>query len=322
MLICSSGLRPPGSVGEEAVVRLAIGAGCDAVLIGEGCTLASAATLVTRVLHGGLRVAGVAGPLGADGGAERGRRRLPRLGAPDRDERSAAIELAAHAFALAGSVGAPLVVMHMGPLPLAVRPGELQRFFRRRELDEGSDGEAALLAALGERRATVAAALDACRWSLDALVREGERRNVLLALELAAGPWGVPSPREGLELAADYDRARLGLVLDPARLSVMRRLGLAISTARHAALRKAAALLAANEAVGLDPGYLPGLGERDDDLATRAGVAAETPVLLVGHPDATDLEVIAAAEGARLAAAESESGPRPFIGPIAPGRSS
>ena len=301
-------------------MRLAARAGCDGVLIGEGCTLASAATLVTSVLHAGLRVAGVAGPLGEDGGATRGRRRLPRLGAPDRDERSAAIELTAHALALAGSVGAPLAMVHMGPLPLAVRRAELQRFFRRRELDEGSDGEAALLAALGERRATVGAALDACRWSLDALVREGEQRNLRLALELSAGPWGVPSPREGLELAAGYDGARLGLVLDPARLSVMRRLGLAISTVRHASLRKAAALIAANEAVGLDPGYLPGLGERDDDLATRAGVAAETPVLLVGHPDATDEEVIAAAEGARLSASQSDAGPRPFYGPVAPGR--
>src|SRR5207237_284784 len=152
--------------------------------------------------------------------------------------------------------------------------------FRRRELDDGADGEASLTSALGERRATVGPSLDACRWSLDALVREAERRNLRLALELAATPWGVPSPREALDLLMDYDGARLGVILDPARLSVMRRLGLAISPERHAALRAAAALVAANEAVGLDAGYLPGLGERDDDLAMRHGVPAETPVAL------------------------------------------
>jgi sugar phosphate isomerase/epimerase len=299
MLICSSGLRPPATVGDEPLVRLAAEAGCDGVLIGEGCTLASATPLVTRVLHTGLLVAGVAGPLGEDGSAARGRRRLPRLSAADRDERDAAIELATRGMALAGSVGAPLATLHMGPMRLAARAGELQRFFQRRELADGGDGEAILMAALGERRANVGESLDACRWALDRLVREGERRALRLALELAATPWGLPSPREGLELLAGYDGARLGLVLDPARLSVMRRLGLAISPERHAALRAAAFLIADNEAVGLDPGYLPGLGERDQELATRAGVPAETPVMLVGHPDATDEEVIAAARAAR-----------------------
>jgi hypothetical protein len=315
MLVCSSGLRPPATVGEEALPRLAALAGCDAVLVGEGCTLPLAAKLVTRVLHAGLRVAGIAGPLADRAGATDGRRRLPRLAAPDRDERSAAIELAARALALAGSVGAPLAALQLGSLRLAARTAELHRHFRRRELDDGADGEATLTSALDERRATVGASLDACRWSLDALVREAERNNLRLALELAATPWGVPSPREAMDLLSGYDGARVGLVLDPARLSVMRRLGLAISTGRHAALRAAAALVIANEAVGLDAGYLPGLGERDDDLGIRAGVPAETPVVLVGHADATDAEVIAAAEGERRSPAESEAA-RPFYGPL------
>ena len=122
-------------------------------------------------------------------------------------------------------------------------------------------------------------------------MREAERRQLRLALSLSATPWGIPSPREGLELAGEYDSARLGLVLDPARLSVMRRLGLAISGERLAALRAAAALVVENEAVGIDAGYLPGLGERDDDLAARAGVGADTPSVLVGRPDSTDAEV-------------------------------
>ncbi len=227
MLLCSSGLRPPTSVGDEALVRLAASAACDGILIGDGCTL--------------------------------------------------------------------LALVRMGNLPLAARAADLGRFFRRREMDEDSDGEACLMAALGERRATVGAALDACRWSLDALVREAERRNLKLALELAATPWGLPSPREGLDLVAGYDGRRLGVLLDPARLGVMRRLGLTLSRERHATLRSATFLVADNEAVGLDVGYLPGLGEREDDLADRTGVPAEAAVVIMGHADATDEEVIAAA---------------------------
>ncbi len=292
MLLCATGLRPPATVGEDAIVRLASEVGCGGVAIGDGCTLPVAASLVRRVLHAGLRVGAIAAPLAERPPAPR--KRLPRLCAADRDERAAAIELASRACALAGSVGASLVVLDMGTLSLAVRWADLSRHFRRRTLLEGEPGEAALMAAMGERRATVGIVLDGCRWSLDALVREAERRQLRLALSLAGTPWGVPSPREGLELAAGYDRARLGLVLDPARLSVLRHLGLAISDERLAVLRAAAALVVENEAVGVEAGYLPGLGERDDDLASRDGIPPETPAVLTGRPDSTDAEVVVA----------------------------
>jgi Xylose isomerase-like TIM barrel len=294
MLVCSSHLRPPSSVGEQPLLRLASDVGCTGIFVAEGCSLPAAARLVTEALRAGLTVAALAAPL-ADGSAATARKRLPRLASVERDERAAATDLALRAMALAGSVGAPVISLRVGTLPLAARPAELARLFRRREIDEGDPGEACLMAALGERRVSIAAALDACRWSLDVLAREAERRNSRLALELSATPWGLPSPREGLDLLDGYDGARLGVVLDPARLSVMRRLGLAISSQRLSALRAAAALVIENEAVGLDPGYLPGLGERQDDLAVRAGVPAETPLVLVGPPDSTDEEIAAAA---------------------------
>ena len=280
-------------------MRLASEAACTGILVGEGCTLPSASRLVERALHAGLSIVALAAPLGdAPASPALARKRLPRLAATERDERAAATDLALRALALAGSVGTSVVTLRMGPLLLAARPAELAMFFRRRELDEGDDGEACLMAAIDERRASIGATLDACRWSLDRLVREGEQRNLRLALELSATPWSVPSPREGLELLAGYEGARLGCVLDPAKLSVMRRLGLTISAPRLAALRASALLVADNEAVGLDTGYLPGLGERDDDVAVRDGVPAETPVVLVGHPGSTDAEVMAAARAA------------------------
>src|SRR5437868_2632553 len=118
MLLCATGLRPPASVGEEAVVRLASEIGCAGVAIGEGCTLPIAASLVPRAMHAGLRVDAIAAPLPERAPAPR--KRLPRLCSGDRDERAAAIELVSRVCALAGSVGASLVVLEMGTLPLAV----------------------------------------------------------------------------------------------------------------------------------------------------------------------------------------------------------
>jgi hypothetical protein len=303
MILCASALRPPSSVGDAPLLRLTGDVGCDGILVGDGCTLASATPLATAALRAGLAVGAVAAPL-ADAPTP-SHKRLPRLAALERDEREAATELAARAFAFAGSLGTAVAVLDMGGLALAARPAEIARFFRRRELDDGEDGAPRLAAALAERRAKAPAILDACRWSLDAVVREAERRGVRLALELAATPWGVPSPREGLELLAGYDGASLGVVLDPGRLSVMRRLGLAISAARLASLRAAAALVAANEAVGIDAGFLVGLGEPDEELSSRAGVPDGTPVALLGHPDCTTEEVTQAAARLRASAAQT-----------------
>jgi sugar phosphate isomerase/epimerase len=297
MLLCSSSLRPPDSVGNDAIVRLTAGAGCDGIAIDEGCALGSAPGLARQCLQAGLTVGAVAAPL-PEAPLAPGRR-LPRLAAPDRDERQAATALAAQALALAGSIGTGVVALRMGPLPLSARTEELVRFFRRRELGEGEDGAAFLAAALDERRARVAPWLDACRWSVDALIREGERRGVALAVELGATPWGLPTPREGLDLMAAYVGARIGVVFDPARLSAMRRLGLPLSAPRLALLRGAALLVADNEAVGVEAGYLPGLGEADEDLASREGIAPSTPVIFVGGADATEDEVLVAASGRR-----------------------
>jgi len=300
MLLCASGLRPPDSVGNDALVRLAAGAGADGIAIDEGCALGSAPGLARQCLQGGLLVGAIAAPL-PEAPLLPGRR-MPRLAARERDERQAAAALATQALALAGSIGTGVVSLRMGPLPLAARTEELARLFRRRELDgDGGDGAVFLGAAMDERRARVAPWLDACRWSLDLLIREAERRGVGLAVELAATPWGLPTPREGLELVADYAGARIGVVLDPARLSVMRRLGLSLSAPRLALLRRAALLVADNEAVGIETGYLPGLGEADDDLASREGVPPSAPVIIAGGADSTDAEVLAAASrpGAR-----------------------
>ena len=135
--------------------------------------------------------------------------------------------------------------------------------------------------------------LDACGFALDRLVRIAERLSATLVLPVAATPWQAPSPREAGLLLDRFAGAPLGVVWDPGRLSVLAALGLAISDERLAALAAAAVLALENDAVGMQAGYLPGLGERDARVAALrppAGVAR----VIMGAPDATDAEVASA----------------------------
>ena len=53
-----------------------------------------------------------------------------------------------------------------------------------------------------------------------------------------------------------------------------------------------------NDAVGIEAGYLPGLGERDARVAALAAPAS-VPRIVTGRPDATDDEVAAAIGASR-----------------------
>ena len=85
---------------------------------------------------------------------------------------------------------------------------------------------------------------------------------------------------------------------DPGRLSALAALGLPISDERLRALASGAVLAIENDAVGIEAGYLPGLGERD---ARVAALAAEptVPHIVTGRPDTTDAEILAALGRAR-----------------------
>jgi hypothetical protein len=94
-------------------------------------------------------------------------------------------------------------------------------------------------------------------------------------------------------LVGAFAGAPLGLVWDPGRLSVLAALGLAISDDRLRALATGAVLAIENDAVGIEAGYLPGLGERDARVAALAA-GATVPHIVTGRPDATDPEIAAA----------------------------
>jgi len=297
VILCASSLRPVGDAGVDPLVRLASEAGFDGVGIGRSWLLPQASELLAVALRAGLAPGVLAGPLGER--ALMPGKRYPRLGAEAPDERQAAIALTRQSLEVAGGVGMSVIALDFGPVPLRSAAADVARLFATRELEDYDLDEGPLGAALRERRGRAAALADAVRWSLEALLPDAERRGMALAIELGATPWTLPSPREALDLIGLFGGARLGVAFDPAKLMVMRALGLPLSEGRLAALRAAAVLVVENDAVGVDVGFLPGLGERDDDLVKPEGFPGKLPVVVVGPADTTDEEVTAAATLAR-----------------------
>jgi hypothetical protein len=291
VIFLASELRPPRGGGDERLLRAALETGAAGVHLGGGCDLGLVAAMAPLSLRLGAPVASLAlplpeRPLGTG-------RRMPRLAAHARDEREAAIALALRGLEAVIPVAARFAVVDFGEVTLAVRPGELARAFARREMDEDDPGAPLLAAATAERRARGDALSDACRWSLERLVRAAERADLTLVLPVAATPWQLPSPREGRLLADAFAGAPVGLAWDPGRLSVLAALGLAISDDRLRALADGAVLAIDNDAVGVEAGFLPGLGEREGRVAALAPPAT-APHIVTGGPDATDIEIAAA----------------------------
>lgn len=298
MILLASDLRSPRASGGDPLLRLAADAGADGIHLATGCDLELLAPLATNAIRVGVGVASLALPL-----PERPLplgRRLPRLVAHARDERDAAIALAQAGIDAAAPLGARYAVLDFGEVSLAAGPAELARAFVRREMDEDEPGDRLRAALVAERRARADEIGDACRWSLERLVRAAERAGLTLALQVGASPWQVPSPREARLLANAFAGAPVGLTWDPGRLSVLAALGLGMGDDRLRVLAETAVLALENDAVGLESGYLPGLGERDARVAVL-GAPATVPHIVTGRPDSTDSEAIAAVGRARRA---------------------
>jgi hypothetical protein len=285
-------LRAPRADGGERITRLAAETGAAGIHVGADCDLEILATapLVGAALRLGLAVPSLTLPL-AERALPAGRR-LPRLGAPARDEREAAVALAEQAIAVAGAFGARLAVVDFGGVALAADAARFAQAFARRAIGEGEPGAELLAAARAERRARSAEILDACHFALEGLLRASDRAGLRLAAQIGVTPWQAVSPRELGTLFETFGPA-LGIAWDPGRLSVLATLGLPVTDERLRALAGASLLVVDNDAVGLAPGYLPGLGERDERLA-EFSPAADVLRVVVGPADATDAEVAAA----------------------------
>jgi hypothetical protein len=278
--------------GIEPLIRAASDAGATGIHLERGLVLGDLAEALPAVLRSGLVVPSMALPMAPR--ALAAHKRLPALAASDPEERGAAITLAIEGLESGLAAGVRWALLDFGPVALPVARREVAVAFARRELGEGEVGAPELALALAVRKAQAEGLVDACRWSLERLARVAEARGVTLLVPVGASPWEVPSAREALALLEAFRGAPLALAWQPGRLTAARALGLRLPKARIEAIAAAAGAALETDAVGLDAGYLPGLGERDAELPPRPKLPAGAPVIVAGSPTFTDAEIAAA----------------------------
>lgn len=288
-LLCASDLRPLHRGGIDPLVRAAGDAGATGIHLAGGLVLGDLEGVIPAIVRAGLSVPSMALPLAPRALAPH--KRLPALAASEPEERGAAIGLVTEGLDAGVAAGVRWALLEFGPVTLPVSRGDLAAFFARRELDRGEAGAADFELARGVRKAIAERLVDACRWSLERLVRLAESRAVTLVLPVGASPWEVPSAREALALVDGFRGAPIGLAWSPGRLTAARALGLRLPDERVAAVAAAAAAAVETEAVGIDAGYLPGLGERDETLPARPELPRDAPIIVNGFPDSTDEEI-------------------------------
>jgi hypothetical protein len=287
--LCATSLRPPGPSGPAALIQLAADAGCDGIMLDGGCLLHQVPLLGTATRQAKLTMPALLAPIPVERPSIH--RRLPALSG-EKDERAAAVDLVLRAMQVSRDAGTRTVVLDFGRLPLGGEDADLRRHFARREMDEGEPGGYLMAGLLKVRRSRAQEWVDGCRLALEAILRFSVPMDVQLAILPAATPWQVPSPRETTDLLAEFAGAPVGAVFSPARLAVLGALGLGISAERRALLKKAALLVDASDAVGMDHPLPLGLGEID--ASDLQGFAAEIPVVLGGPADASPEEIRAA----------------------------
>lgn len=161
--------------------------------------------------QGALPVWAVDGLLGA---ALLGRPSLARaaLGALDRAEARAAQERSVRAIQLAAELGAPYVLLGLGPVAgVQDRWDRIRRRFLRGELWLDRTPAERLMA---ERLALAQRQLPECRRSLDALLGNADRHGVGLLLPNPRRALDLPGPAEVEALLQDFSGAPLKPLLD------------------------------------------------------------------------------------------------------------
>jgi hypothetical protein len=288
-VLCASDLRPVHLGGIDPLVRAAGDAGAAGIHLGGGIVLGGLEAVIPAILRAGLAVPSISLPLPPRALAPR--KRLPALAASDPEERGAAIALATEGLDATVAAGVRWALLDFGPVTLPISRAELGASFARRELGPREAGAADFLLARGIRKALAERLSDACRWSLERLARVAESRAVTLVVPAGGSLWEVPSAREALALVETFRGAPVGLAWEPGRLSAALALGLRLPAERLAAVAAASCAAFETDAVGLEAGYLPGLGERDEALPARPELPRDAPVVVSGFPDVTDAEI-------------------------------
>jgi hypothetical protein len=282
------------SGGIDPLIRAAGDAGATGIHLGRSFLLGDLAVAVPAVLKAGLLIPSLSIPI-APRALAKGKR-LPSLAASDPEERGAAIGLATEGLEAGVGAAARWAILDFGSVGLPVSRREVAEAFARRELGEGGSGAPEHALAFASRKSFAERLVDACGWSIERLSRLAEARSVTLVLPVGGSPWEVPSAREALALMDAFRGAPLTLLWDPGRLTAARALGLTLPDARIAAVVEASGAALETDAVGMEAGYLPGLGERDEALPTRAAVPKGAPIIVSGFADSTDAEIARAVE--------------------------
>lgn len=276
------GRRAASASAGRDLIAAAADSGYDALFIdrGSGVLAPDLPEVMRTAAAAGLSIAGLCTPL-PDAPLAPGKR-LPWLAAADdREERAAAVALTVALLSSARDLGARQVLLDLGSAGLRNKVAAFRRGFARGEMDEGEPGYKRLHDALAERKARAEPLLDACRDSLERVARAAERLSVTLLLSYGALPWSVPSPREALVLLRHVGGAPVGLLDDPAAWEVLTRLGLQGPPGRREDLLAVATVARVNDAVGIETGWLPGLG--DGPFGAHARPAPKQfPWVLVG----------------------------------------
>jgi hypothetical protein len=288
-VLCASDLRPVHSGGIDPLIRAAADAGAAGIHLAGGIVLGELEAVIPAILRAGLAVPSITLPLPPR--ALVGGKRLPALASSDPEERGAAIALAEQGLDATVAAGVRSALLDFGPVALPISRADLGTFFARRELGAGEAGASDFLLVRSVRKALAERLSDACRWSLERLARVAESRAVTLVVPAGGSPWEVPSAREALALLEAFHGAPVGLAWDPGRLTAALALGLRLPDDRIGAVAAACVAAFETDAVGLEAGYLPGLGERDEALPARPELPRNAPVVVSGFPDATDAEI-------------------------------
>jgi hypothetical protein len=288
-VLCATELRPLHAGGLDPLIRAAGDAGATGIHLSGEIVLGDLEALVPGALKAGLLIPSMTLPL-APRALVRGKR-LPALSAADAEERGAAIALATEGLEAGVVAAVRWGLLDFGAVALPVTRRDVEAGFARRELGAGEASSGGLATAMGARRAASERLVDACRWSLERLCRLAESRAVTLLLPVGGSPWETPSAREALGLLEAFRGAPLAPLWDPGRLTAARALGLKLPEARVTALCDAARGAWETDAVGMEAGYLPGLGERDEGLPARPKLSADAPVIVSGFRDSTDAEI-------------------------------
>lgn len=146
------------------------------------------------------------------------------LAAVDEDERKLAVEHTLDSIHLAGEVGAPAVIVHLGHLKGGSAAWSADREARRRYL-AGEPFESAARRAVAAREVDVGPHLEAARKTLEELVAVASPLGVTLGLESRVNLPELPLPAELPALLDGYAPDQAGYWHDVGHAEVLARMG-------------------------------------------------------------------------------------------------